>query len=154
MDRVERLWAALGEDAGTYLSSDEGYVDLEQYGRLFEQRVEYDLELAADDEFRTRFVDGVEIIDVPRFRVDTGAWNAFVESFVRQLHLESIKRRSVSLIYQRVSAVLMELVEDPFDDPRQAIKLLRKHWNNVIEDDQGEATTVGAYIDGYQDVGR
>ncbi len=154
LDRVERLWAALGEDAGTFLSATDGYIDLGQYARLFEQRVEYDLELAANDEFCTRFVDGVEIIEVPRFRVDTGAWNAFVESFARQLHLESIKRRSVSLIYQRVSAALTGLAEDPFQDSRRTIKLLRKHWNDVIEDDEGEATTVGAYVDGYQDIGR
>ncbi len=151
--RVERLWAALGENAGEYLSSKEGHVDLEEYGRLFEHRVEYDLELVADDEFCTRFVDGVEIIDVPRFRVDASAWDAFVQSFARQLHIESIRRRSVSLVYQRVSAALVGLAEDPFEDPRQTTMLLRRDWNKLIEDDEGQASTVGAYIDAYQNLG-
>ncbi len=53
-----------------------------------------------------------------------------------------------------MSAALTGLAEDPFQDSRRTIKLLRKHWNDVIEDDEGEATTVGAYVDGYQDIGR
>ncbi|QRM36040.1 hypothetical protein [Microvirga sp. VF16] len=151
LDRIRRLWTALGENAGTYLSSDGGMVDLNHYGQLFEQRVDYDLDLAADEEFRTRFIDGVEIIDVPRFRIDTGAWNTFVMSFARQLHLENLKRRSVSLIYQRIGAALGELglEEDPFDDPRELINVLRENWGSIIEGDEGEEVTVGEYIDGY-----
>ncbi|GJE19554.1 hypothetical protein AIGOOFII_4305 [Methylobacterium marchantiae] len=153
LDRIEGLWTALGPDAKTYLSSNGGRVDLERYGRLFEQRVDYDLTRAADEEFRTRFIDGVEIIDVPRFRVDTRAWNAFVESFARQLRMEDMKRRSVSLIYRRVSAALGVRLTDPFENPLHAVKLLRKHWNHEIQDDDGEPTTVGAYIDGYHYAG-
>ncbi len=152
LGRVEGLWGALGTEAKIYLSSNGSHVDLEHYGRQFEKRVDYDLKRAADDEFRTQFIDGVEIIDVPRFRVDTRAWNAFAESFTRQLHMENIKRRSVSLIYQRTNAALSKRVEDPFDDPRRTVKLLRKHWNDLIEDKDGKLITVGAYIDRYHDI--
>lgn len=153
LSRIERLWAALGEDAALYLRSSGNGVDLSLYAGLFEQRVDYDLELAEDEEFRQRFVDGVEIFDVPRFRVDAAAWNSFVESFARQLHLENLKKRSVSLIYQRIDSALDGLADYPFEDPRKLVKALRRHWNTRIDDGYGEKTTVGEYIENYHEMG-
>ncbi|WP_172122595.1 hypothetical protein [Devosia sp. 919] len=152
LSRIERLWAALGEDAGLYLRSSGTGVDLSLYAGLFEQRVDYDLELAEDEEFRQRFVDGVEIIDVPRFRVDAAAWNSFVESFARQLHLENLKKKSVSLIYQRIDSAFDGLVDYPFEDPRKLVKAIRRHWNTRIDYDYGEKTTVGEYIESYHEL--
>ncbi|MGP4802152.1 hypothetical protein ACSV5G_00115 [Agrobacterium cavarae] len=151
--RIESLWAALGEEAGHYLSATSSGVNLGLYATTFDQRVEHDLSLSANEEFRQRFIDGLEIIDVPRFRVDAAAWNSFVESFARQLQQESLKRKSVSLIYHRVASALYELVDNPFDDPDSLVKTLRKHWNTEISGADGERTTVGGYIDSYHEVG-
>ena len=153
LSRIERLWAALGEDAHLYLCSSGTRVDISLYANLFEQRVDYDLELAEDEEFRQRYVDGVEIIDVPRFRVDAAAWNSFVESFARQLHLENLKKKSVSLIYQRIDSAFDGLVDYPFEDPRKLVKTIRRHWNTRIDGDYGEKTTVGEYIQSYHELG-
>ena len=150
LDRVARLWEALGPQAAAYLEARSGLLDVDFYRRSFEQRVERDLELANDAEFTNRYINGCEVIDVPRFRMDAAAWRSFVESFSRQIHLEWLKTRSQSLMFQYIHAALKEFDEDAFDDPKALAKLLRSKWIEKIEGDDGEEISVGDYVDGYQ----
>jgi hypothetical protein len=152
LDRIYDLWAALGDLAETYLESRDGEVDADAYRSLFNQRVQRDIDLASDEEFRDRYINGYEVIPVPRFRIDAAAWRSFVDSLARQIHLEWLKMQSQSLVYQYIYHALMDdgLVDyDNFDDPEALSKLLRLNWNTVIMGDDGEETTVGEYIDVY-----
>jgi hypothetical protein len=153
LERVVGLWKAFGPQAATFLESRNGTVDHDLYRRSFEQRVDRDLELAEDEEFKNRYINGCEVIDVPRFRMDPAAWRSFVESFARQTHLEWLKKRSQSLIFQQIYKALDDVDDDTFDDPRELVKLLRSKWNTTIEGDDGEEITVGEYIDRYGDHG-
>lgn len=150
LTRISELWAVLGDQASIYLESCGGTVDQAAYQALFDQRLERDLELAEDNEFRDRYINGCEIIDVPRFRTDANGWRSFVESFMRQLHVESLKSKSQSYIYDSISNALVDKDYDIFDNTRYLQSVLRSDWNKVIEDDDGESATVGEYIDSYQ----
>lgn len=150
LDRVIRLWDAFGTQAASYLEGRGTKVDQVFYQNAFEQRLERDLELAGDEEFTNRYINGCEVIDVPRFRMDAAAWRSFVDSFCRQLHLEWLKTRSQSLMFQNIYAALKDLDESVFDDPRSLARLLRSKWNFTIEGDDGEDISVGDYVDSYQ----
>ena len=42
--------------------------------------------------------------------------------------------------------------EGPHLGNRTAMRDTYRRWNKMIEDDEGRASTVGAYIDGHQDL--
>ncbi len=150
LDRVGALWSALGDSAGAYLeTTQKGELNRAVYQLLFEERLERDLELAADPEFRDRYVDGCEVIEVPRFRTDALGWRSFVDSFMRQIHLEWLKARSPALIFHYIYAALDKSLENVFDNPKTLVATVRSNWNNVIEGDDGEDIHVGQYIDSY-----
>lgn len=119
------------------------------YGKAFDKRVERDLALSEDPEFRKRYVNGCEVIDVPRFRTDHAAWRSFVESFAEQIHLESLKARPVSLVYQR----MRELIPDPetFDDPSDLVDALRCGWGTRSRAGRGGRGTFGDSMEGYHE---
>jgi hypothetical protein len=151
LTRIGELWTILGDQASTYLKSHDGEVDEKAYLTLFEQRLERDLDLAVDTEFRDRYVNGCEVIDVPRFRTDPTGWRSFIDSFMRQIHVEWLKAQSQSRIYNSIYDALSDEDDDVFDDPRKLRKRLQSNWNKLIEGDDGEKITVGQYIDGYQE---
>src|SRR3546814_571769 len=105
-----------------------------------------DLELVTDPEFLARFINGCEVIDVPRFRMDIVGWRSFVESFARQLHLERMKK-SRSLVFQCIKDALGDN-EDAFE-PDKLIMLLRSKWNKIMEENEGEKITFGEYVERY-----
>jgi hypothetical protein len=149
---VLRLWKGFEPEAANYLETKRGAVDQAFYTDSFDQRVERDLELANDAEFASRYINGCEVIDVPRFRTDAAAWRSFVDSFSRQIHLEGLKTKSQSKTFLYIHDALVEaLNEMAFDDPGTIIKSLRSVWNKTIEDYEGEYVSVGEFIDSYQD---
>ncbi len=147
LTRIHELWTVLGDRATTYLECRRGEVDQRAYRALFDQRLERDLELAGDAEFRERYVNGCEVIDVPRFRTDAKGWRSFTDSFMRQLHVEWLKAKTQSRIYNHIYNSLKEENDDIFDDHEKLLSVLRSSWNKMIE---RENTTVGEYIDRYQ----
>ena len=152
LEKISKLWEILGDDATAYMESRHGAVDQTAYQSLFEQRLERDLDLAADTEFQDRYVNGCEVIDVPRFRMDATGWQSFVDSFMRQLHVESLKVKPQSRIYNSIYHALACVEDvDVFDDPNKLRKALRSGWNKVIEDGDNENIAVSEYIDRYQD---
>ncbi|KQT13447.1 hypothetical protein ASG40_19795 [Methylobacterium sp. Leaf399] len=149
LDRLEGLWSTLGEDAGRYLASSRGGLDRKHYGDRFEERVRHDLTLADDDVFQERYISGCEIIDVPRFRADEAAWGAFVASFAEQLHIEDMRRRSMSALYRHVRSGLSGIVDGPFEDPIKLVKALRRNWTKQVNGDEGTRMPLGELVDGY-----
>src|SRR3546814_19119570 len=60
--------------------------------------VDRDLELVTDPEFLARFINGCEVIDVPRFRMDIVGWRSFVErSEEHTSELQSLMRISYAV---------------------------------------------------------
>ena len=151
LTRIGELWTILGDQASIYLESRDGKVDQQAYQTSFEQRLERDLCLADDIEFRDRYINGREVIDVPRFRTDATGWRSFIDSFMRQLHVEWLKAKSQSGIYNSIYNALVEEDDNIFDDPKKLRNVLRSNWNKMIEANDGENVTVGEYTDRYQE---
>jgi hypothetical protein len=147
LTRIDQLWTILGDQASVYLDARHGEINESAYGVLFEKRLERDLSLVDDTEFRDRYVNGCEVIDVPRFRTDAIGWRSFIDSFMRQIHVEALKAKSQSRVYNAIKNAL----SDQDDDPKKLRNLLRSNWNECIEGDYGEEITVGEYIDGYHE---
>jgi hypothetical protein len=150
LTRISTLWERLGQEAATYLEPQGNGVNMEFYRNVFEQRLERDLALADDEEFRNRYINGFELIEVPRFRTDAAAWRSFVDSFSRQIHLGSLKAKNHSLIFRRIFQTLVQYGdynEDVFDDHNELSAILRARWNIVPEGWDG--MSVGEYIDCY-----
>lgn len=136
LELLGRLWSALGERAPEFLEG-KGAIDSERYAALFDKRVRRDLELAADDEFRERYVTGFEIVQVPRFRTDLRGWREFVDSLSRQLCLENARPKPRSKLLRAVRKALDEAGRDPdaLNDPAKLLDALRAIWG------EGPATT-------------
>lgn len=146
---LERLWSALGRNARTYLASVDGGLNRGQYSHQFTDLVKHHLALADDKEFCNRYVTGCEVIDVPRFRDDVAAWRAFVTSFARQMHVESMKLRSHSLIFLRMREALSSMADDPFRDPSKLVSTLRARWNSMLDLEGHGRVRLGRLIDDY-----
>jgi hypothetical protein len=147
---IDELWNVFGNEAVKYLKSSDGRLNKLFYEDAFDKRLKRDLDNSKDDEFRDRYLNGYTNIDVPRFRMDTAAWKDFVKSFAGQLHLESMKGRSESLVFHRISKALQTTGNDAeFDSPPDILKFIRDNWNNPIQDDDGGQLKFGEYIDLY-----
>lgn len=95
LSSLSRLWTDFDEDAAALLRGNASIDDV-FYGELFDKRVERDLALMADREFRERYLTGYEISPVPRFRPDIHGWREFLESFAKQICLDGTRLRSQS----------------------------------------------------------
>ena len=149
IDQVGNLVQVFGDDAPLFLQYTDGALDREHYETIFDQRVDRDLALAADPEYVNRYINGCEINDVPRFRVDSASWRIFSASFFRQIHLESLKARSQSLAYHHMAWMPFEYAGKVNVEDATISSLVRERWNEMTTDDNGEAITVGDYIASY-----
>lgn len=130
LSSMTRLWTDLGEEAGEFLNGGDA-VDEEYYAERFDQRVDRDLALMEDEEFRLRYLRGYELSPVPRFRPDVRGWRDFLDSLVRQLCLDHTRTRSQSRLLHAVSEAI-DLVEGRnavFEQPGKLRDLLR----NIFE---------------------
>ena len=120
------LWRRLGDDAPELLHGTDG-IDVEYYGDQFDRRVERDLALVKDPEFRKRYLSGYEISQVPRFRLDVRGWDDFVRSFATQICLDGARRHSQSQLPRAVmeAAESIERDDDLFDKADDLVALLR-----------------------------
>jgi hypothetical protein len=147
-----QVWADLaasGVAPEDYLLADAGRLDSTAYEERFDKKLEQDILLANDPEFRARYIDGYEFPDVPRFRQDTAAWESFVRSWCDSVLVEAAKSRTNSLVTKRVtevlkndSIVLEELSAEVLVDK------LRKLWNKPFVD---RKCTVGDWIGKYSE---
>jgi hypothetical protein len=144
---LAKLWDRFGDAAPTLLRGG-CELDLHFYGDLFDERVERDLELSEDLEFRDRFVRGFELVQVPRFRSDVAGWKEFVESLARQLVLDSTRGRSQSKLLKAVREAFKKVGTDErvLDDHKKLITALRDLWRHSKPRlDRGSAAFVVRY---------
>ncbi|MGE3917567.1 MAG: hypothetical protein AB7F78_17885, partial [Hyphomicrobiaceae bacterium] len=106
---LDRLCRIFEGDMEKYLHATSGVLDRKHYDRLFDERIDRDLDLANDEVFRIRFTFGYELVQVPRFRQDVAGWRGFVNSFARQLCLSHLRGRSQSLMLKSLVDVLQEI---------------------------------------------
>jgi hypothetical protein len=154
LNRLESLWTSFGEDAPLFLEADpQNRAGRGFYSDRFDARVERDLELAGDEEFRDRFINGYELTDVPRFRTDPTGWRAFTESFGRQIRLDGLKTRSQS----RVRSAIYEALDaagvntSTIDSSEELIGVIRHCWNTEVPGDGDglRSDTAGEIIANY-----
>lgn len=146
LTRVAALWDRFGDAAPTLLK---GRTDLDRgaYEELFDQRVERDLALADDREYRDRFVRGFELVEVPRFRNDVAGWRSFVESFATQLVLDASRGRSQSMLLKAVREAFGtgRVGHAAWRDHRALVAALRELWQREQPRGKGPTVTVERY---------
>lgn len=142
LSSMARLWTDLGDEAGDLLQGGQA-VDEPFYAGQFEQRVERDLALAGEEEFRGRYLRGFELSPVPRFRPDVLGWRDFLDSLVRQLCLDHGRSRSQSHLLHAVRAAVKSIgrSEDVFEKPTMLRDLLRHIFETA---DAGDAAMAKA----------
>lgn len=121
------LWIDFRDDAAELLRGADT-LDEEYYAQLFDNRLARDLELVADEEFRNRYLSGYELSQVPRFRPDVRGWRDFIDSLVRQICLDGVRKGSQALLPRAIldTAELVGSGENIFDDPRDLLDLLKR----------------------------
>lgn len=146
--KMDRLWSVFGENAPDILRG-KGEVDHRHYGKIFDGRVERDLELIEDEEFERRYVDGFEFVPVPRFRDDVVGWRHFVDSLGRQLALDETRGRSQSQLLSAIREVIQASDEDEvtLQDPRSLIAFLREIWRENAGRSVGPAASIARYYE-------
>ncbi|MEN5302596.1 hypothetical protein [Pseudomonas sp. TWI628] len=152
LSALEQVWSdlvAADVRPELYLEGLNGKLNPGIYRDRFIQKLEQDLHLAQDSDFRNRYVNGYEFPDMPRFRQDTAAWESFVRSWCESIAVEAAKNRTPSLVARRVRDVLEEkglsLAELEYGS---IASFLRKHWATEWE---GEDLTLGEWVIGYHD---
>jgi hypothetical protein len=125
IQKLQALWNALGVEATQYLDGIGGILDEEQYCRLFDKKVKQDMKKRDNEEFRNRFIRGIQITKVPKFRDDEEGWSDFIISFEDQLVLENGKEKSQSVVLRHVR----ECVD--FDDGEVCAALQLK-WRQKV----------------------
>lgn len=132
LDAVSGLWDRLGSAAGSFLEGDAN-LDRAHYARVFDERVARDLELLEDPEFKSRYLSGYELAQVPRFRTDIGGWGEFLESMTRQLCLDHARGgRSHSLFLKAVREAIQAAGEDSsvLEEGVPLLGFLRTSWRD------------------------
>lgn len=149
--QLDRVWTdlqAAGFEPGEYLESSRRTLDPAPYRKRFVQKLEQDLQLAMDKDFKKRYVNGYEFPSMPRFRQDTTAWEAFVRSWCESIAVEAVKNRPLSLVAKRTKDVMDELKRKDLQDlsPGQIEKLLRTHWEKQWK---GKGMSLGEWVMAY-----
>ncbi|MBS0352471.1 MAG: hypothetical protein JSR83_01025 [Proteobacteria bacterium] len=153
LDALNRVWRdleAAGVNPADYLEGrSDGGPNLEFYADRFNAKIETDIALAQDEDFRARYVNGYEFPDVPRFRQDTAAWESFVRSWCESVSVEAAKQASRSLVTKCVAAVLDEdgIALSEFS-AKELAAYLRDNWDREFDDEGG---TIGEWVARYFD---
>ena len=150
--RLNQVWREL-EAAGVapeqYIEGWNGKVNPTSYRLRFLKKLDQDLQLARDGDFKSRYVNGYEFPAMPRFRQDTIAWDAFVRSWCESIAVETAKNRTLSLVAKRIKDVMKYLQKDLSELSWSEIaELLRQHWETEWE---GEGISLGDWIVGYHE---
>jgi hypothetical protein len=131
LDKVDAAAARLNtEELSTYFKTNDQVLDRDHYRAAAVRQLDRDHVKARDSEYADRFVRGVEIVRVPRFRDDAAAWENFAESFASTLLLQMAKGSQMNAISRALAEgdVLGE-----GDSGEDALKELRGRWPDVYE---------------------
>ena len=152
LDTFDRIWqglAAADINPFEFLEGDGGGINEVVLHNKFDKKIEADICLAHDDDFRNRYVNGYEFPKVPRFRQDTAAWESFVHSFGESIAVEATRSKPLSKIVKftrtAFSVMGLELAEMVSTDITDK---LRKSWSKTITVDDNDVT-VGEFVSGY-----
>lgn len=149
LNQVWRELEAAGVPPEQYLDGLYGKLNPISYRQRFIKKLEQDLQLARDEDFKNRYVNGYEFPAMPRFRQDTMAWEAFVRSWCESIAVEAAKNRTPSLIAKRIHDVMDYRETNLWELSQSEIaEFLRKHWETEWE---GEDMTLGDWIMGYHE---
>lgn len=131
IDAIAGLWDRLEADAASFLEGAEA-LDRDHYIRAFNDRVEQDLELVGDPQFRLHYLTGYELAQVPRFRSDVRGWDEFLGSMTRELCLDHARGRSQSWFLQSLEEALDAdgQLSAALADSSELLKSLRAVWRN------------------------
>lgn len=147
LSKMDALWAAFGNQASAILRGGRE-VDRRHYAKVFNDRVDRDLEMIEDEEFLRRYVTGFEFVPVPRFRNDVVGWRRFVDSLGRQLALDGTRGRSQS----KLLAALRDAAEGSeasetgaLRDARSLIAFMRAVWRRDAGRRDGPAYGIAHY---------
>jgi hypothetical protein len=144
----QRLMAAEINPAD-YLFSDGKGIDRAAFTKKFDDKIKADLCLAADEDFRSRYVDGYEFAKLPRFRQDTAAWNSFVRSWGESIAVEAAKPntrcKAAKIITSVFDAMGLDIAEMDADD---ITGKLSKSWEKTVSV-ADEKKTLGEFVSCY-----
>ncbi len=73
------------------------------------------------------------------------------DSLIRQIHIEWLKAKSQSLIYNFIYNSLPEEDDDLFDNPQKLLNVIRLNSNDLLEDNSGDEIPIGEYINRYHE---
>ncbi len=150
INALRRVWRDL-QDAGirpeTYLMEHNGKLNPAPYKAQFISKLKQDFNLAQDQDFKNRYIQGYEFPDMPRFRQDTAAWEHFVRSWCESISVEAAKARTLSLLVQRLKKHLEQeglyLEEMVVTD---IALFLRRGWSRTLPESE---LTLGAWLMDY-----
>lgn len=152
LDTLGESWRGLMEKGlkpFDFLDGNTNGINAEAFSRRFDKKIEADLCLAQNKDFRNRYVKGYEFPKLPCFRHDTAAWNNFTRSFGESIAIEAVKPSTESEVVKAIRiafcAMRLTLVEMK---PTEIIGVLRKHWEKRIFI-EGRTETVGEVVSGY-----
>jgi len=151
LDRIWQGLAAAGINPYEFLEGDSGGINEVAFHNKFDKKIEADICLAHDGDFRNRYVNGYEFPKVPHFRQDTEGWKSFVHSFGESIAVEATRSKPLSqskivkAIRTAISVMGLELAEMV---STEIINKLRKSWVKTINVD-GNDVTVGEFVSGY-----
>ncbi|KRP71660.1 hypothetical protein TX23_15435 [Pseudomonas paralactis] len=132
-----------------YLESKNGKLNSTFYEQRLIQKLEQDIHLAQDEDFKKRYVNGYDFPDVPRFRQDVIAWERFVYSWCESIAVEAVKKLTPSLVARRIRYVMEREGLNLFDlEPKEIGGFLRANWEKEWEDYD---MTVGEWIIAYHE---
>jgi hypothetical protein len=149
---LAQVWSdleAAGVIPGLYLESKSGKLNPAYYEQRLNQKLEQDLHLAQDEDFKNRYINGYDFPDVPRFRQDAIAWERFVLSWCESIAVEAVKKRTPSLVARQIREAMgyedLKLVDL---GPKEIASFLRENWEREWEDYD---MTLGEWIIGYHE---
>ncbi len=108
VNKIQNVWddlIAAKESPRDYLDGNRSGINSAYYIERFERKVAADLLLARDDDFCSRYESGYDFPEVPKFRQDAPAWEAFVQSWCQSVAVEASRSNSQSLLMRKVKAI-------------------------------------------------
>jgi hypothetical protein len=132
--RLQAIWSDLGRigPPSDYLEGDE-QLDIGFYQERFDKKVAEDAGLACEPKFKERYVNGYDFTPVPKFRLDTEPWNAFVESWADTIALEADKAIRKSLLVKTLELVFGNVEMLRALTSSEIVNRLRDTWRNDIK---------------------
>jgi len=149
---LEQVWDGLQRaqiPPQRYLMELNGKLNPGPYKAQFLQKLKQDFNLAQDQDFKSRYIQGYEFPDMPRFRQDNTAWELFVHSWCESVSVEASKGRTSSWLVRRLKRIV-ELEGQELEEMSVAKigSYLREGWRRTLPQ---VGLTLGEWLMDYHD---